>query len=208
MHRAKGDRILIIDADGTYPVDSIAQMIEMDADMIVGARIKANAEIPLYRRPAKWLLTKLANYLSRESIPDLNSGLRLFKKDMAMDYIHLYPCGFSFTTTITLAFLCDELRVEYVPIDYHKRKGKSKINPLKDGLNFIMLIVRTIIYFNPLRVFLPVSAFMLAIAGLIFIYTATVLGRVMDITVISITLSAVQLAFFGLLADLMVKRGR
>jgi glycosyltransferase involved in cell wall biosynthesis len=204
--KAKGERILIIDADGTYPVEALSQLLEGDFDMSVGARTKSSANIPLYRRPAKWFLGYLANYLSRTKIPDLNSGMRVFRKEAAMRYMHLYPRGFSFTTTITLAFLCDDLTVNFVPIDYHPRTGSSKIRPFKDGFNFIMLIIRTITYFSPLRVFLPVSAVLLALAMLFFLYSTLVLGKVMDITVIVLFVSSIQTASFGLLAELIVKR--
>jgi glycosyltransferase involved in cell wall biosynthesis len=208
MLKAKGERILIIDADGTYPAEAVPQLLEGDFEMAVGARTKAQAKIQLYRRPAKWFLGKLANYLARTDIPDLNSGMRVFRKDAAMEFLHMYPQGFSFTTTITLAFLCNDHTVNYVPIDYHLRTGKSKIRPLQDGLNFIMIIVRTVLYFNPLRIFLPISLAMMAAAAAVFAYTSILMGRVMDITVILLALSSVQIAVFGLLAELIVKRVR
>ncbi|MFH0862930.1 MAG: glycosyltransferase family 2 protein [Candidatus Altiarchaeota archaeon] len=208
MLRAKGDRILIIDADGTYPVEDVPKLLDDDYDMVVGARTKVDAKIELYRRPAKWFLGRLANYLARTSIPDLNSGMRVFRREVAMKYLHLYPRGFSFTTTITLAMLCDDYSVKYVPVDYNVRRGKSKIRPLKDGLNFIAIILRTILYFNPLRIFLPISMAIIAAGLLVFAYTSIVLGRVMDITVVTLILSGVQVALFGMLAELIVKRAQ
>src|SRR4029453_562982 len=105
LARAKRDIIVIADADGTYPLEDIPRLAgDIDAfDMVVGARTDENAQIPIERRPAKWLITKLAEYLSRQPIPDLNSGLRVFRKDVALRFLTLYPDGFSFTTTITLA---------------------------------------------------------------------------------------------------------
>ncbi|MBD3388585.1 MAG: glycosyltransferase [Candidatus Altiarchaeales archaeon] len=208
--RSNGDRVLIIDADGTYPAERIPSLLEGDYDMVVGSRTGDEVSIPLVRRPAKWLLTSLAKYLSGFDIPDLNSGLRVFRRELALEFLHLYPRGFSFTTTITLAFLCNDYTVKYVPIDYHSRSGdsKSKISPLSDGFGFLLLILRTILYFNPLKVFMPLSALMLSLAGLVFMYSTMVLGQVMDITVTSITVTAVEVALFGLLADLVVKRAR
>jgi glycosyltransferase involved in cell wall biosynthesis len=153
---AKYDTICITDADGTYPAERIPELLaEMKtADMVVGARTGPSVAIPLVRKPAKWVLNKLANYVTQAKIPDLNSGLRLFHRDAAMQYFHILSDQFSFTTTITMAMLCDKYAVTYVPIDYKKRTGKSKIVPW-DAANFTMLILRVAMLFKPLRVFLP-----------------------------------------------------
>jgi len=106
---ANGYWILITDADGTYPNEYIPELLKYsdEYDMVVGARTGENVSIPLYRRPAKLFLTKLANYLVGTKIPDLNSGMRLFRKKDSMKYFHILPSGFSFTTTITLSYLSD-----------------------------------------------------------------------------------------------------
>jgi glycosyltransferase involved in cell wall biosynthesis len=154
---ARHDNIAIIDADGTYPASYLPAMLEMldKADMVVGARTGNNVEIPLARRPAKWLLTRLANYLTSSRIPDLNSGLRVFRRNIATQYFPILPDQFSWTTTITLAMHCDKYAVAYLPIDYRERKGQSKIVPWDAG-TFFMLMLRTIMLFRPLRVFLPI----------------------------------------------------
>ena len=159
LTHATGDWIVIMDADLTYPPERIPELLARlnEADMVVGARTGESVKIPWVRKPAKWMLTQLANRVAGEKIPDLNSGLRAFRKEIAMRYLHLFPDGFSFTTTITLASLCDGLRVEFVPIDYTKRSGKSKIRPLRDTFNFLVLIIRMAAYFEPLRVFLPAA---------------------------------------------------
>src|SRR4029434_11195186 len=108
--------------------------------MVVGARTGDVVHIPLMRRPGKWIITRLAEYLSGQSIPDLNSGFRIFRKDVALRFLSLYPDGFSFTTTITLAMLTNFHRVKFVPINYHKRVGKSSIHPIRDFTNFVILI--------------------------------------------------------------------
>ena len=118
--------------------------------MVVGARLGAQAKIPLIRKPAKWFITRLASYLANFNIPDLNSGLRLMKKEIVQRFINILPAGFSFTTTITLAMLTNDYVVSYIAIDYHTRTGKSKIKPIRDTVKFIQLIVRTVMYFNPL----------------------------------------------------------
>jgi glycosyltransferase involved in cell wall biosynthesis len=160
---ASHNLILITDADGTYPVKYIPKLLAglETADMAVGARTGSNVAIPLVRRPAKWVLNKLANYVAGCRIPDLNSGLRAFRKDIARQYFAVLPDQFSFTTTITLAMHCDNYAVQYVPIDYLPRQGKSKIVPW-DAASFAVLILRTATMFRPLRVFLPVVGICLA----------------------------------------------
>ena len=111
----------------------------------------------LLRVPAKWAIRKLAAYLTSTDIPDLNSGLRAFKRSVAQPYLRLLPPGFSCVTTITLAFLSNGHGVKYVPIDYFKRAGRSKFHPFKDAYNYIIQVLRMVMYFNPLRVLMPVG---------------------------------------------------
>lgn len=208
IKNATNEVILIIDGDGSYPVKAIPELLkEADKyDMVVGARTGKEVKIQLYRRPAKWFLSKLANYLAETKIPDLNSGMRIFRRKEVERFLNILPNKFSFTTTLTLAYHTTGLLVKYVPINYYKRAGKSKIRPFKDGFNFIMLIFRTITYFNPLKVFLFVGfAFFLA-AVFIFLYSALFSGRFMDVTTIVLLVAAIQTIIFGLLADLVVRR--
>jgi glycosyltransferase involved in cell wall biosynthesis len=207
IRHAAGDIVVITDSDGTYPNEQIPAIVGLmkDHDMVVGARIGSKVSIPLIRRPAKWALRMLANYLSGSKIPDLNSGLRAFRRDVARRFFNILPDGFSFTTTITLAMLCNGYSVYNHPIDYFKRGGKSKISPIKDTLNFINLIVRTIMYFNPLKVFMPVSVF-LFVAGVAFlVYDVWVVRNLGDKTVLALSL-ALLVGMLGMLADLIVKR--
>jgi glycosyltransferase involved in cell wall biosynthesis len=154
---ASNEAIVITDADGTYPCQYIPEMLErlQSADMVVGARIGSNVKIPAVRRPAKWVLNHLANFLTKTDIPDINSGLRAFRRDVVMQYFGMLPDQFSWTTTITLAMHCDKYAVTYMPIDYRARKGKSKIVPWDAG-SFAILILRTAMLFRPLRVFIPI----------------------------------------------------
>lgn len=162
---ARYDWILITDADGTYPPSAIPELLAVatGADMVVGARTGASVQIPVERKAAKSFLRWLASYLAGTDLPDLNSGLRLMRKDLVERYEHLLPSGFSFTTTITLAAACNDHQVEYVSIDYHSRLGKSKIRP-RQAYDFTILILRTIVFFNPLKVFIPLGV-VLALAG-------------------------------------------
>ena len=212
IRTARGDVIVITDADGTYPISAIPSLVRLledeGYDMVVGARTGKDVNIPLVRRPAKFIIKKLADYLTETKIPDINSGLRVFRKDLAFKYFHLLPQGFSFTTTITLALLSDGYNVRYVPIDYHSRGGgKSKIRPLKDFTNFLMLIVRVICYFNPLKVFLPISLTLMLVGGYHIVETYIRFSRVTEAGLLAF-LVGFQTGFLGLIADIMVRRDR
>ncbi len=184
--------IAILDADGTYPPEALPQMLEMakSADMVVGDRSSAMNNVPLVRRPAKWILNKLANFLARRKIPDLNSGLRVFKRASLQRFIPLLPDGFSFTTTITLCMLSSYMQVDYLPIDYGKRIGHSKIRAV-DFFNFVMLVLRIVMLFQPLRIFMPLGALLFLLG----------LGKTLyDITLMNLSESAI----FCLLAALII----
>jgi glycosyltransferase involved in cell wall biosynthesis len=194
--------VAIIDADGTYPPEALIPMLYManTADMVVGDRSGAMNNVPLIRRPAKRFLNALANYLARYKIPDLNSGLRVFKRDSLTRFIPLLPDAFSFTTTITLCMLSSKMVVEYVPVGYAKRVGKSKIRP-RDFGNFILLVLRILVLFQPLRVFLPLGTalFLLGIAKTIYDITLNNLSE----SAIFALLAALLIWSLGLIADMI-----
>lgn len=205
---ASGDTIAITDGDGTYPSSDIAKLVgEIGKyDMVIGDR-SGSRHIPLLRRPAKWMLRHLAQYVVKKKIPDLNSGLRAFKKQVALGYFHLLPDKFSFTTTITLASLNDGLSVKFVPISYHKRGGKSKIRPFHFP-EFMLLILRVMTYFRPLRIFAPAAVLLFLASAAVFFYSKLVLGTLMDVSVIMLFIASVLTFMLGLLADLIVVQGR
>ena len=155
---AKYDTCVIIDADNTYPAHEIpALLAELDtSDMAVGARMRGNVHIPWERRPGKWLLAKLAERIAGQPIADLNSGLRAFRRECVTQYSPILPNRFSFTTTVTLAYLADDYRVVYHPIEYYRRTGSSKIRP-RHFLDFIILVLRMALLFQPLKIFLPLA---------------------------------------------------
>ncbi len=210
ISNARNECIVITDADGTYPNKRIPELVEMyekgNFDMVVGARVGKNVKIPLIRRPAKWFIANLANYLTDTKIPDINSGLRVMRKDVVKKYLNILPDGFSFTSTITLAMLTNGCSVEYVPIDYFERKGKSKIRPIHDTLNFIQLIIRTVMYFNPLKVFVPLSLFLALFAFFVLFGSWALTGKAMDVTFGVILMTSVMVLVIGMLADLIDKR--
>lgn len=207
---SRSEWIAITDADSTYPVERIPDLLDMalkqELEMAVGARVGANVQIPLIRRPAKWLITKLACQLSGRSIPDLNSGLRVFRRETAKQYLDIFPDGFSFSSTITLAFISNGYAVEYLPVDYAKRSGRSKIRPIHDTLNFIQLIVRMVMYFNPLRVFIPLSLVFFTLSLATVIYRALFGG--LAVASIVLFVAGVQILGIGMLADLIDQRIR
>ncbi len=208
FRKAKHALVAIIDADGTYHPKDLIRLLERapGQDMVVGARTGQSVHIPLIRRPAKWLLRSLATYLTRRKIPDLNSGLRLMRTDLVHKYMGLFPNGFSLTTTITMALLVAGYQVEFIPIDYEKRTGSSKIRPLRDTIGFLSLILRTIIYFNPLRIFVPISILLIVSGGLVGVLSYLYLPRLLDTTTALLVLTGVQVGVLGLLADLVVRR--
>lgn len=201
--------ILITDADGTYPSSAIPAILE-DAprhEMVVGARTGKKVKGPLLRRPARWFLRSLAAYLAETPIPDINSGLRIFRRERAMQFFPVLPSGFSFTTSITLALLCNDHSVKYLPIDYEDRTGHSKIRPVRDMFNFILLIHRVVLYFNPLKIFVPVSLAILAGFVASAAYDTFVLSNVTEKTLI-LLFAGVQILAVGILADMISKGSR
>jgi len=208
IKEAKGEYILTIDADGTYPAQSIPSLInQMDQyDMVVGARTGKHVKIPFFRMPAKKFLSVLANFLSGRKIPDLNSGLRIFRKNIALEFFHLLPHGFSFTTTITLAALTNDYSVKFITIDYFKRKGKSSIHPIKDTVNFVSLIIRIIVYFRPLRFFIPISMLLFLSSIFVWAYGWFLFHTLFSSTIVILGVASIQIALFGLIADLIVRK--
>ncbi|MFH1439616.1 MAG: glycosyltransferase family 2 protein [Candidatus Woesearchaeota archaeon] len=207
IKKSKNGWILTTDVDGTYPLSDIPRLIKGigSYDMVVGARIGEHVKIPILRKPAKYILGRFANYLTKRKIPDLNSGLRVFKKELALRFWDILPPGFSFTTTITIAAHVNEYSVKYIPINYYTRKGKSTIHPVKDFIGFIGLIFRTTMYFEPLKIFIPVALILFLLALLRLVRDLILLNDMGDLATLMF-LTAFQIFFFGLLADLINKR--
>ena len=196
------DYVAILDADGTYPAEKLPEMLQMAvaADMVVGNRGAAMMNVPFVRRPAKWILNSLANFLAGRKIDDLNSGLRVFKRASLERFVPLLPDGFSFTTTITLCMLAAQMKVVYTPITYGARVGHSKIRA-KHFFNFILLVVRITVFFQPLRVFLPLGAVFFALGALKALYDVFQLN--LSQSAMFAMLTAIMLWSLGLLADMI-----
>jgi glycosyltransferase involved in cell wall biosynthesis len=222
MAAARYDTIVITDADGTYPASEIPALLAHleSADMAVGARTGADVHIPLVRRPAKWVLNWVAARAAGRRIPDLNSGLRAFRRECAQQYVNILSNQFSFTSTITLAFLADDYRVVYHPIDYRRRVGTSKIRPWH-FMDFLTLVLRLAMLFQPLRVFVPLAVMTGSVGVLKTIYDIlTFFPRadpsatgwsffyqpVLSTTAILFLLVGFQLLVVGLVADAVLRR--
>ena len=149
IKHAKGEFIAITDADGSYPIDQPPNLLKAipDYDMVVGARITKDVVYPFIRKIPKFSLKRYPSWLSGVNIPDINSGLRVFRKKIYTKFMHVLPDGFSFTTTITMAMLTNGYRVKYLPIGYHARIGKSKIRPIRDTLNSLRMGLKYNVYF-------------------------------------------------------------
>jgi glycosyltransferase involved in cell wall biosynthesis len=206
---AASELIVITDADCTYPNEIIPELvataIEEKADMVVGARTGTNVTYSKLRAIPKSFLKRYASWIAATNIPDINSGLRVFKKSVAEKFFNILPDSFSFTLTITLAMITNYYRVIYVPINYSERVGDSKIKPIRDTLKFIQLILRTGMYFAPLRVFFP----FVMLLGLAFIgslcWDVFVARNLTDKTIL-LLLFTLNTGMFALLADMLDKR--
>jgi glycosyltransferase involved in cell wall biosynthesis len=204
---AKGEWLAIVDADGSYPVDQLRRLLDHvdEMDMVVGERAGYHHYSSHARRLGKAVLVPLANYLTGQKIPDLNSGMRVARRRLVERYWPLLPDGFSLTTTLTLAFLCAGWRVKWVRVDFRKRAGKSKIRPLRDMRNFLLLILRTVTYFRPLRVYLPAGGLVILASVAVALLSKRFTGEVMDVTALFLFTAGLQILLIGVLADLVLK---
>lgn len=210
VRKARGRYVVMIDADGTYPVSAIPRLLEelADYDMVIGARDKEMGTLKWLRSAAKNLIKALASYLTRTRIPDLNSGLRAMKRDLVLEFIPILPTSHSWVSTITMAFLSNGYTVKWIPITYHKRIGRSTFHPIGDTYNYLSLVVRAIMYFDPLRVFLPLSLTLFLVGFGKALYDIFAYKFHFAPTTVILILTSVQLGAMGLLADLIVRRSK
>jgi len=204
---AKGEIIAMLDADDTYSAEDIPKMLNFfpEYDQVNGARDSEQGAMKFLRVPAKWTICKIASFLSGVKIPDLNTGLKAFKKDLMIKYMWVIPDGFSCVTTMTLAFLCNGHNVKYIPTKYKKRMGKSKFHPVKDTYKYLQTVLRIIIYFNPFKIFFPISLSLIFLAFLILFYSIFYMPNIMDITVLVLFITSLQIFSLGIIAELIVK---
>ncbi|MBF0122203.1 MAG: glycosyltransferase family 2 protein [Candidatus Omnitrophica bacterium] len=207
---AYGDIIVMLDADGTYTAADIPRLLEHfpEYDQVNGARTSEQGTMMFLRASAKWFIRNLASFLAGIRIPDLNTGLKAFKREVMLRYLWTVPDGFSCVSSMTLAFLCNGHPVKYIPTVYHRRIGKSKFHPIKDTYLYLITICRLITYFNPLRIFFPM-ALILIFGGIIkSLYDVFYVVHRLQLSDIILIVSGVIVGFQGLLADLIVAQGR
>ena len=209
IRKARGDVVVMLDADGSYPADAIPALLRWFPayDQVNGARTSEQGTLPWLRGPAKWLIRKLACYLTGHKIPDLNTGLKAFKREAMLPWLWVVPDGFSCVTTMTLAFLTNGYAVKYVPTDYRPRIGRSKFHPIKDTLAYLSTVLRIVLYFRPLKVFLPLSGMLmsLGIAKTAFDWLSTGTMQESDIVIF---VAGFMTCMLGLLAEVIVAHQR
>lgn len=198
----------IVDADGTYPIDRLPDLFEeieaTGSEHVIGARTGANVHDTPGRWVARRVLRLIAWFATGRWIPDLNSGMRVFSRELALQYWALYPNGFSFTTTITIASLQSRADVRFVPIDYFEREGKSHIKPVKDFFRFFALILRVSFIYAPLRFFVAPGA-LLFLAGLTIAVVQIIGNHGLADSAVITTLVGAQLLLNGLLAESLAR---
>ena len=208
--QARGEIVVWTDADMTYPNERIPELVQMlekepTLDQVVGARTSEEGTHKVLRVPAKWFIRKIAEVLTNSQIPDLNSGLRAFRRQVSLPYLRLLPPGFSCVTTITIAFLSNQHDVRYVPIEYAKRSGTSKFRFVSDAYRYILQVLRMVMYFNPLKVLMPVALALLALGVAKGIFDMVVHPLLFSINTVLIFVSGLIIASLALLADLIVR---
>ena len=207
---ARGEIVVWTDADMTYPNERIPELVSLlvedpTYDQVVGARTSEEGTHKILRVPAKWVIRKIAERLSNSEIPDLNSGLRAFRRSVSLPYLRLLPPGFSCVTTITLAFLSNQHDIKYVPIDYAKRSGTSKFHFVKDAYRYILQVLRMVMYFNPLKVLMPLALWLLVIGVGKGVYDMVVHPVRFSVNTVLIFITGMLIAALALLADLIVR---
>ena len=207
---ARGEIVVWTDADMTYPNERIPELVRMllddpTIDQVVGARTAEKGTYRALRVPAKWLIRRIAEWLSGTKIPDLNSGLRAFRREVSLPYLRLLPPGFSCVTTLTMSFLHNQHDIRYVPIDYATRAGTSKFHFVRDAYRYILQVVRMVMYFNPLKVLMPPALWLLLLGVAKVVYDVVAHPvRIANNTVFML-LAGMIIGSLALLADLIVR---
>ena len=200
VRAAQTEWVITYDADGQHTPDHILGMqehLQDGVDMVIGRRMGKQG--PWIRQPGKYLIRKVACYLTEKQIPDLNSGLRAMRRATALPFLDLFPDGFSFSTTSTVCFLKEGYVVEYFPITVQERTGTSTVRP-RDAVKTLMLVVRLTMLFSPLRIFLPISIVTGFMTAVLMSYELIVHRNISDAVVMLGAFTSI-LFFFGLLAD-------
>ena len=201
IRHAEGNKLLLMDGDGQHNPEDIPKLLEasMDHDMAVGARApKTHANI--LRRFANFIYNLLASYITNVKVKDLTSGYRVIDRKTAARYIYLLPNTFSYPTTITLAYLRSGRTVCYVPINAGKRTGKSKIKVLKDGVRFLLIMIKIATLYSPLSIFLPISTAFFLLGFINYAYTFISVHRFTNMSAL-LLITSVIIFMMGLISE-------
>ncbi len=201
IRNASGEYIVLMDGDGQHAPEDIERLLEQAPyfDLVIGAR-DASTHASIGRRWANWCYNKLASYVGKFPIKDLTSGFRVFKRKTVLKFLYLFPNTFSYPTTSTLAYLRSGLTIKYVPIKANKRIGKSKINIIKDGARFFLIILRIATFFSPLRVFLPISIFFFILGLGYYGYSFYTMHRFTNMSALLLSVS-IMIFLMGLISE-------
>ncbi len=166
------ETIVLMDADGQHKPEDVEQLLAHadEYNMVVGARTSASKTV-WYRDLANFIYNRLASYLTDFKIEDLTSGFRVLRKSEVSKYLYLFPNGFSYPTTVTMAYLRSGRSIRYVPIVAEARIGKSKIRLLKDGSKFLLIIMKIATLYSPLKLFLPLALLFFGLGLFWYLYS-------------------------------------
>jgi len=199
---AQGETLVFLDGDGQHDPADIPRLLEKlddGYDMVVGAR-SSSSHANSARLAANGIYNVIASMITGHRIPDLTSGFRAVKADLFRKFLYLLPNGFSYPTTITMAFLRAGFPVTFLPIVAQKRKGKSHIKPIRDGIRFMVIIFKIATLYAPLKLFLPTSALFFATGLGYYIYSYATMGRFTNMTLLLLS-AAVIVFLIGLISE-------
>ncbi len=201
IRRATGEYVLIIDGDGQHQAADARRLVGRlgDYELVIGARPTAT-QATQARRFGNAALNRLASYLTGREIPDLTSGFRAARREQLREFLHLLPNGFSTPTTTTLAFIKAGYSVAFEPTDARPRVGTSKIRLARDGARFLVIILKIVTLFSPLRVFVPISLVSFVVGAIYALWTIATQRHVTNTSVLLITL-AVVIFLVGLVSE-------
>ncbi len=208
--QARGEIVVWTDADMTYENERIPELVrhlldDPTYDQVVGARTTEEGTHKWLRVPAKWLIRKIAERLTNQKIPDLNSGLRAFRRSVSLPYLRLLPAGFSCVTTITIAFLSNQHDILYVPTSYAKRAGTSKFHFVRDAYRYILQVLRMVMYFDPLKVLMPMALWLVVIGVVKGVVDMVRHPFYFPANTVLLVVSGIMIGSLALLADLVVR---
>lgn len=200
---ARGDVLVFLDADGQHRPEDIPRLLAKlndGYDMVVGARVSRKSQAGMHRAAANGLYNRFASWMTGHAVPDLTSGFRVVRSSYFKKFLYLLPNGFSYPTTITMAFFRSGYSVAYEPIEVNKRIGKSHIRLWRDGVRFLLIIFKIGTLFSPLKLFLPISLLFFLSGFGYYLHTFLTAGRFTNMSALLLTTS-VLVFLIGLISE-------